>query len=61
MTELMNSQPTPTRVRPTRACTGTPWTIARGLAGRMACSAFAPRDELRVDIRSRALAVGGNR
>jgi len=61
MTELMKSQPTPTRVRPTRACTGAPWTIARRLLGRMAWSAFAPSDELRVDIRSRALALGGNR
>jgi len=61
MTGLMKSQSTSTRARSTRACTGTPWTIARGLAGRMAGSAFVPSDELRVDIRSRALALGGNR
>lgn len=61
MTELMKSQPTPTRARSTRACGGTPWAIARRLAGRMAWSAFVPSDEFRVDIRARVFALGEDR
>jgi hypothetical protein len=63
MTVTTKSQQATTRGRPTRVRKGAPWTIGSSLAGRgsRATCAFGPRDDRRVDIRSPALASGGNR
>jgi hypothetical protein len=63
MTVMTKSQQATTRGRPPRVTNCAPWTIGSSPAGRgsKATCAFGLCDDRRVEIRSPALASGGNR